>query len=151
MFKSKCIQCRYLIAFFLFLIAFYGYNIQRIYGFIFFPDEFGYWSYAAKALGYDWSDIVSLGSYYSYGYSLILFPILKICNDGVTAYRAAVTVNFALLGVDALILNKLLSKIIQNDSNLAEVIHKESVPLLVGIAVFYPPNLFYAKTSMVET
>ena len=146
MFKSKCIQHRYLIAFFLFLIAFYGYNIQRVYGFIFFPDEFGYWSYAAKALGYDWSDIVSLGSYYSYGYSLILFPILKICKGGVTAYRAAVTVNFVLLGVDALILNHMLGKLAEKESKW-----KDCIPFLTGIALFYPPVLFYAKTSMVET
>lgn len=146
MFKSKCIQHRYLIAFFLFLIAFYGYNIQRVYGFTFFPDEFGYWAYAAKAIGYDWSDIVSLGSYYSYGYSLILFPILKFCKNAVMAYRTAVTVNFILLGIDAVLLNYLVGKLMPEDSEL-----KDCLPFLTGIALFYPPILFYAKTSMVET
>ena len=146
MFKSKCIQHRYLIAFFLFLFAFYGYNIQRVYGFIFFPDEFGYWSYAAKALGYDWSAIVSLGSYYSYGYSLILFPILKIFKSGVMAYRVAITVNFVLLGVDALVLNRILGKLAGTNAKW-----KDCIPFFTGIALFYPPVLFYAKTSMVET
>lgn len=144
MFKSKSIQHRYLIVFFLFLIAFYGFNIQQTYGFFLFPDEFGYWAYAAEALGYDWSDIVSLGSYYSYGYSLILFPILKVCNDGVMAYRMAVTVNFVLLGIDAVLLYKIAGKMFLSES-------ENSVPFLIGIALFYPPTLFYAKTSMVET
>ena len=34
-----------------------------------FPDEFGYWAPAAEMLGWDWSESVSLGSYYSFGYS----------------------------------------------------------------------------------
>lgn len=146
MFKTRCMQQKYLIVFFLFLTAFYGYNIQRVYGFIFFPDEFGYWSYAAKALGYDWSGIVSLGSYYSYGYSLILLPILKIFDDAVTAYRAAVTVNFLMLGADALLLTRMAEKWMLQGEN-----KENHIPLFVGMTLFYPPVLFYAKTSMVET
>ena len=61
------------------------------------PDEFGYWTYAATLSGCDWSDIVSLGSYYSFGYTLILYPIFQIFQDSIVAYRAAVTVNFLLM------------------------------------------------------
>ena len=96
--KEWSIRHKYAIIFVLFLVCFFGYSISRVYGFIFFPDEFGYWAYAAKAAGYDWSEMVSLGSYYSYGYSLILFPIFKLCKDSVMAYRVAVTLNFILLG-----------------------------------------------------
>ena len=76
MLKKWGIQNKHTVIFIAFLVCFYGYCISRAYGFIFFPDEFGYWAHAAKAAGYDWSEMVSLGSYYSYGYSLILFPIL---------------------------------------------------------------------------
>ena len=52
------------------------YGIFAIIGFSAFPDEFGYWSVAAAILGYDWSSITGLGPYYSYGYSVLLTPIL---------------------------------------------------------------------------
>lgn len=62
------------------LLCFYGFGIGSIYGFSIFPDEFAYWAYAAGMSGYDWSDITSLGSYYSYGYSLVLFPVFLFCK-----------------------------------------------------------------------
>ena len=73
------------------------YSIYQIYSFELIPDEFGYWTYAATLSGCDWSDIVSLGSYYSFGYTLILYPIFQIFQDSIVAYRAAVTVNFLLM------------------------------------------------------
>lgn len=144
MLKSWCMKYRYVILFCTFLVAFYGYNINRIYGFTLFPDEFGYWSYAAALSGYDWSDITAMGSYYSYGYSLILFPIFQLFSNGVVAYRVAVTVNFLLIGVDYFLLIYVVKKIIPE-----ETINYISV--IAGIAIFYPTNLFYAKTTMVET
>ena len=72
------------------------YGIGRIYGFIIYPDEFGYWASAARVLGYDWSKIASLGSYYSYGYSILLIPILFLFHNPVAAYRAAIVVNVFL-------------------------------------------------------
>ena len=41
-------------------------------------DEFGYWANAAHIFGYDWSGVVSMSPYYSYGYSLFLFPFFFI-------------------------------------------------------------------------
>lgn len=142
MLKHWCICHKYSILFITFLTCFYGYSISRVYGFTFFPDEFGYWAYAAKAAGYDWSDIVSLGSYYSYGYSLILFPIFKIFTDAVTAYRAAVTLNFILLGAVYFILLRLTERLCDMEKDINS--------LCVAIAVFYPCWLFYAKSTMVE-
>lgn len=144
MLKKWCICHKYSLIFILFLVCFYGYSISRVYGFIFFPDEFGYWTYAAKGAGYDWSEIVSLGSYYSYGYSLILFPIFKLCTDSVTAYRVAVTLNFALIGVAYFLLLFIAQKLWNKKK-------KKRVALFAAIAVFYPSWLFYAKTTMVET
>lgn len=142
MLKDWCIRHKYSVIFIAFLLCFYGYNISRVYGFIFFPDEFGYWTYAAKAAGYDWSEIVSLGSYYSYGYSLILFPIFKLCNDSVIAYRVAVTLNFVFIGIVYFLLLSIAKKIWKKK--------KERAALFAAIAVFYPSWLFYAKTTMVE-
>lgn len=65
-------------------------GLFSIYGFSAFPDEFGYWAPAASVLGYDWSNVTSLGSYYSYGYSLILVPILFLFHNSVSADRKSV-------------------------------------------------------------
>ena len=143
MLKEWCIRHKYSVIFMAFLICFYGYHIGRVYGFIFFPDEFGYWTYAAKAAGYDWSEIVSIGSYYSYGYSLILFPIFKLCKDSVTAYRVAVTLNFIFIGLVYFLLLSIAQKIWSKK--------KKRAALFAAIAVFYPSWLIYAQTTMVET
>ena len=79
------------------LFAFWAFGIGSTYGFSIFPDEFAYWSYAARFAGYDWSDVNALAPYYSYGYSLILIPIFAFCRDAVIAYRIAVSINFLLL------------------------------------------------------
>ena len=107
-------------------------GISKSYGFYFPADEFGYWSYAAGLAGYDWSDIASLGSYYSYGYSLILLPVFLIFKDGVIAYRAAMVVNIALLAVCFFILQKM------------------GRTFYAAAAVFYPTWLFYAGTTFAE-
>ena len=143
MLKKWCIRNRYSVIFITFLLCFYGYNIGRVYGFIFFPDEFGYWAYAAKAAGYDWSEMVSLGSYYSYGYSLILFPIFKLCHNSVMAYRIAVTLNFILLGIAYFLLLFLANHLLKKRE-------KERIAFYAAIAVFYPSWLFFAQTTMVE-
>lgn len=142
MLKKWSMRHKYTVIFILFLVCFFGYNISKAYGFIFFPDEFGYWAYAAKAAGYDWSEMVSLGSYYSYGYSLILFPIFKLCKDSVMAYRVAVTLNFILLGATFFMLLSVAKNILKGAEHTA---------LFAAVAVFYPSWLFYAKTTMVET
>lgn len=107
-------------------------GISKSYGFYFPADEFGYWSYAAGLAGYDWSDIASLGSYYSYGYSLILLPVFLIFKDGVIAYRAAMVVNIALLAVCFFIRQKM------------------GRTFYAAAVVFYPTWLFYAGTTFAE-
>lgn len=149
MFKMKCKQYKYTIAFFAILFCYYQYCIRRAYGFTFFPDEFGYWTYAAKAAGYDWSEITALGSYYSYGYSLILFPIFLLCKNAVMAYRIAVTMNFILLGMTYFVLLALGKRLLLlKDGNIQTDEHL--LQISTTIAVFYPSWLFYARSTMVE-
>lgn len=130
--RAWCVQRRYDILFVLLMFCIVCHGISKSYGFYFPADEFGYWSYAAKLAGYDWSDIASLGSYYSYGYSLILLPVFLIFKDGVIAYRAAMVVNIALLAVCFFILQK-----------MGRTFH-------AAVAVFYPTWLFYAGTTFAE-
>ena len=98
MFRNQRIpEKRFLIFVLLMLICILGIGLPKQYAVRFLPDEFGYWSYAAKALGYDWSHLVSLKGYYSFGYSLILLPIMFFFQDAVLAYRMAIVVNAILL------------------------------------------------------
>ncbi len=121
----------------------YGYGISRIYGMSIYPDEFGYWASAASMLGWDWSQIASLGSYYSFGYSLILFPILKLTGDSIAAYRAAVTVNVVLLSTAFFLLARMARRLFPG-------LEKERGMLFAGIAVLYPAWLYYMQTTLSE-
>jgi len=122
-------------------MTFYG--IKKIYGFSLYPDEFGYWSTAATLIGYDWSQVASLGSYYAFGYSVILTPILLVFEGGVWAYRAAVVVNALLQIVDIFLLwsicKILFPKIDEQDSIFVS-----------GIAGLYPVLTYYSQTTLAE-
>ena len=59
-------------------------------------DGFCYWGIAANISGYDWSELISQSSYYSYGYSLILIPLFWLHRLGITMtvlYRIAIVLN----------------------------------------------------------
>lgn len=134
----------YAIAFLLVLCCFLGYSMGRIYGFTILPDEFGYWSHAAAIAGYDWSGIASLNSYYSYGYSAILLPVLMLFQDGLMAYRTAVMVNFVMLAGIGLMLQYLAGKIFPNGK-------QKRMSAIAAVAALYPTLLLYARTTMAET
>ena len=119
------------------------YGIRRIYGFSLYPDEFGYWASAAAMAGYDWSEVASLGSYYSFGYSLILFPILKMFGGGVMAYRAAIVINMLLMCASLFLIERIVQKIFPD-------ITTEIGFLLGGAAVLYPAWIYYMQMTMSE-
>lgn len=125
------------------LVCLCMYGIQGIYSFSLFPDEFGYWAGAAKVLGYDFSEITSIGSFYSFGYSLILMPVMKIFSDSVLAYRAAVVVNLLLQVSSFFIFTKIADRLFENTDRLTGAI-------LSGIAVLYPSWVFYVQMTMSE-
>lgn len=108
-----------------------------------YPDEFGYWASAASAAGYDWSEVASLGSYYSFGYSLILIPILKIFSGGVPAYRAAVFINMILVCVGVFLFGKMIEGIFPEKETGVKV-------LVSGAAALYPAWIFYMQMTMAE-
>lgn len=134
----------YTAIFFLTLFVIYQYGILRIYGMSEYPDEFGYWSTAAHMIGWDWSQVASRGSYYSFGYSLILIPILKFCEDSVSAYRVAVFVNFSFMAISFFLLKEIYKRI------FAEQVEGEEI-LAIGLAVLYPAWSFYAQITLVDS
>ena len=134
---------RYAIGILLLIFCVFQYGIQKICGFTIYPDEFGYWASAAKAAGYDWTETASLGSYYSFGYGLLLLPILKCFGGGVTAYRAAIFLNMLLMCGSLFLIERILEELFPK-------IGQESASLLGGTAVLYPAWIFYMQTTMAE-
>jgi hypothetical protein len=61
-----------------------------------FNDEFGYWMHAAEMAGLDWTGVSDTVWWYSYGYSLLLVPLIKIFHDTVVLYRAALVLNLLM-------------------------------------------------------
>ncbi|MDD6812331.1 MAG: hypothetical protein PUD93_10765 [Lachnospiraceae bacterium] len=139
---------QYFVMFLLIILCVFQYNIRKIYGFSIYPDEFGYWACAAEWLHYDWSEVASLGSYYSFGYSLILTPILWLCKDGLTAYRIAIFINVVLQCISMGLLWKIFSKISLQTSNSTN--QKMQILFATGVAVFYPAWSFYTQMTLAE-
>ena len=79
--KTRTKADKHLLFIIFILLGIYQYGIGKICGFTMVPDEFGYWASAAENVGYDWSEVASLGSYYSFGYSFVLTPILWAFRD----------------------------------------------------------------------
>ena len=127
----------------LIIICVFEYGIQKICGFTMYPDEFGYWASAASVVGYDWSEAASLGFYYSFGYSLILVPILTIIRDGIIAYRAAIFINMLLMCIAVFLFGKIIEEIFPEIKNGVKI-------LIGGTAVLYPAWIFYMQMTMVE-
>lgn len=133
----------YLIFILLILFGLFQYGINKICGFTMVPDEFGYWSSAAKNVGYDWSAVASLGSYYSFGYSFLLIPVLNFFKNGVEAYRAAVAVNMLLMCASVFLMLGILKRMFPDTDETKQI-------LVSGIAVLYPSWIFYMQMTMTE-
>ena len=74
-------------------------HIGNAYGVSLLADEFGYWGPAAVLNGYDWSGTLSNFPYYSFIYSLILYPIMALPVEITTMFRIALVVNALMLVV----------------------------------------------------
>lgn len=133
----------YLILILLIVFCVFQYGIQKICGFTIYPDEFGYWASAARAVGYDWSEVASMGSYYSFGYSMILIPVLKLFTDGVAAYRAALFVHMLMMCGSVFLFQGIITKVFPE-------MEAGRRALISGAAVLYPPWIFYMQMTMAE-
>lgn len=125
------------------IICIFQYGIKKICGFTMYPDEFGYWASAANVVGYDWTEIASLGSYYSFGYSVLLVPLLKLFQGGVAAYRAAIAVNMMLMCAGAMVMRDVVRRLYPEIDGVERA-------LLGAIGVLYPAWIFYMQMTLAE-
>ncbi len=119
------------------------YGIIGIFGFSAFPDEFGYWSVAAAILGYDWSQITGLGPYYSYGYGILLAPVLFLFHDPIITYRMAVILNLIFQIAAFPLLYQILKELFSD-------VKKNALMIATSVAALYPAWCFYTQTTMTE-
>lgn len=105
--------------------------------------EFGYWAHAADMAGMDWKEVVSLNTWYSFGYGLLMLPFMKLISNPIILYRCMVSVNFILLGICTLIVYKLLIQIC--DGMKAEI-----AAFISGASIIYVSYVTYAQTTIPE-
>ncbi len=78
-------------------------NIGKLNNIRVVDDEFGYWLDATAFTEKNWAEVGSLNSYYSYGYSLFLVPIVKYISDPVLAYKLGIGINVIFMVLSYLI------------------------------------------------
>ncbi len=61
-----------------------------------FNDEMGYWTHAATIAGYDWRGVGKTLAWYSFGYSFLLAPFMKLISDPVMLYRTMLIMNIVM-------------------------------------------------------
>ncbi|MCM1264461.1 MAG: hypothetical protein NC313_17250 [Butyrivibrio sp.] len=105
--------------------------------------EFGYWAHAADMAGMDWKETVSLNTWYSYGYGLLIFPFMKMFSNPLIAYRCMVAVNFILLGICIFIVYKLLMLIFTD-------MKAWIAAFISGSSICYVSYITYAQTTIPE-
>lgn len=121
--------------------------LPKLYGMTLFPDEYGYWSQAAKMTGYDWSAVSAQQEYYSFGYSVLLAPVLKLFSPPVLRYQAVVVVQFLGMSLSGFLLFKTFSG--NEEEKSAE--YRKRAAILSGTVMFYAAYVVYAQTTMAET
>ena len=133
----------YVVLFALIIFAIFQYAIDRIYVFFLYPDEFGYWSSAATILGWDWKEVASLGSYYSFGYSLWLLPVLKFITGAPGTYRGAILVNLLLMYFAFFLVTKISERIMPKAEKTTHI-------LLSQLIILFPSWIFHLQFTATE-
>lgn len=116
------------------LLVFYIRYLEKLHCITIVGDEFGYWANAAEFIGYDWSAIAGINTYYSFGYSLFLVPILTLFESSI-AYKMAILLNVFFVILSFILLNHILMDFRQNID--------VKIVYLISFAVSLTPNLYF--------
>lgn len=112
-----------------------------------YGDEFGYWAAGSFLSNLHWEDISSINPYYNYGYGIFLCFILRIFDDPIHAYKAALWMNVAALGISYVIIRAIIREIV----SLAEYrIHILVQTLCAIVVTCFPAYLQYVNYTMAE-
>lgn len=106
-------------------------------------DEFGYWTAAANFLGWDWSNSAALNSYYSFGYSLFLTPLLLLIKNPIITYKAAIALNIVFVEMSFLLLFYIFKL-------LFSYCNEHIILCLSFLVMCYPANIVNIKFTLSE-
>lgn len=107
-------------------------------------DEYGYWSSGAFFAGYDWSNVTQHVGYYSYGYGIILAPIIKMFSDPKLIYKIAIAFNALFVALSFIL-------IYSTGKKLFTGMNKKIIYAVSLLLVLYPSNLFQSNIAWAET
>lgn len=114
-------------------------SINNLYGIITGVDDFGYICNANYFLGIErWKDLAGTLSYYSYGYSLVLLPLMMVFKNPIILFRGIVIMNVCMLVASFMVSIKVVEK-------MHKSISKRVIVFACFIANIYPANFVYSK------
>lgn len=120
------------------------YPINNLFGMITGVDEFGYICNAKYLLGDNgWKELSGILGYYSYGYSLILMPLILVIKDPTMLFRGIVIVNVCMIEASFLLSVKVVCRRYRNMS-------KKIIVFVCFIANMYVANFVYSKYIFTE-
>lgn len=99
MMKNKCGSRKESLVFLFFClgtIVLRVFYISKVTGPFVYADEFGYWAHAAHLVGKTWAGVMDGMTWYGFGYSFLLAPVLLLSSKMVVIYKMAVLFNVAM-------------------------------------------------------
>ena len=112
------------------IILFWGLrNIGNVQTITIIDDEFGYWGMGAQLAGLDWTSLLRETYFYSYGYGLVVAPLIKLGVSLINVYRTMTVINTLLIVMDFAIAFYVLNKV----TNAISVYLKGVIALFVTL------------------
>ncbi len=108
-------------------------------------DEIGYWANAAFWNGWNWSSVMSnFAPYYSYGYSIVLFLLMKCFKDPFLLHQAAIIVNIVMIICGYCIMTRIVKRFFFQ-------VNEEVRNIICLIPFFYPSVQHHTLVAWTET
>ena len=129
----------------LIIVVFYIKNINRLLMPSIIYDEIGYWASAAWWNGWDWSDIMSnFSSYYSYGYSTILFVLMQLFHNPEILHQSAIVFNIFMVVIGYIVILNFINWLFPNINTITKNI-------LCMLPLFSPSVQYHTQVAWSET
>ncbi len=128
--KTKLIKTAFILIIFLFGISFLDKMVMIRLG----TDEMSPLSVAAYFTGLDWRSLLRMSGYYSYGYSIIIYPLVCILRNPQLLYQGIIVLDSIFLCFIFIISLEFAKKL---KSELSEI----QLMLICFVVTLYPANV----------